>query len=79
MGEKFWLRIREFANNKVKKIYIKKFHFNIKCPKCETWTSEVNGVKDLEYEGDYNLVTCNKCNQVTRWLDLGIIWTSIED
>ena len=30
-------------------------------------------------EGDYNLVTCNKCNQVTRWLDLGIIWTSIED
>lgn len=46
------------------------YHHDRKCPKCLTWTSEVEGCKSMETSTDnpyIDLMECNKCGFVSKW------------
>ena len=63
----FWGHVRKYANEKVKEQYIKKHRHDRKCPRCNTWISEVGGYKSLSDWGIKQLMTCEKCEYISVW------------
>jgi len=76
--EKFWLWLRDYANQKVRDIYMDRIHHDRKCERCNTWTSEVNGCAKLEQDDDYDYMTCNKCSHVSKWDCRGMLPTLVK-
>ncbi|MEE9532714.1 MAG: hypothetical protein V3W52_17180 [Syntrophobacteria bacterium] len=65
--KRFWERLREYANNKVREHYMNTVRHDRKCVRCNTWTSEVGGAAKLEQDDDYDYMTCKKCGYVSKW------------
>lgn len=42
----FWKRVWLFAHNKMKDDHLYKYGFDTKCPNCETWASENDGIQN---------------------------------
>ncbi len=70
----FWERVRDYANKQCKEIYMKEHSSDLKCSRCNTWASEMNGLaySFIDEEIDRYYTTCKKCGHVSRWIDLGI-------
>jgi hypothetical protein len=68
MGVAFWTKIRDFAAARVREAYININGSDRMCPRCLTWTSEVNGAADYKVgERLHDWMTCNKCGHISRW------------
>ena len=63
----FWERVRAYANKRVREQHMQKCRHERKCPRCNTWTSEVDGCKSLETFGQSELMTCKKCGYTSKW------------
>jgi hypothetical protein len=79
--EKFWKWLRRLSNKKVKKHYLKRVHHDRLCIRCKTWTSEIDGCSKLETsdDGNFEFLTCKKCNYVSKWNITGIIPVVVKD
>lgn len=66
---KFWLKIRNYANKKLKAKFLNKYKHDRRCPKCLTWLSETDGA--LEVISDETklkeYIICKKCKTKTVW------------
>lgn len=79
--ERFWEWLRSYANKKVRRCHMNLVRHERKCERCNTWTSEVNGCKDLQDAPDdsmFELMTCNKCGHVSRWDCRGMLPTLVK-
>lgn len=75
----FWEKLRSFANGRVRKAYMDKVHHDRKCPRCQTWTSEVGGCAGMRDDGDWHeLMKCNRCGYESRWF-VGSMLPIIDD
>jgi len=64
----FWERVRDYANNKVKEQYMRKFRHDRKCPRCSTWISEVGGCAGVEdVTSVLQEMGCKRCGYVSTW------------
>jgi hypothetical protein len=59
---KFYRWLRLWAAKKTHQ-YV---HCNIKCPKCNTWSSEIEGIKVGDMDWGYTW-KCGQCNEETYW------------
>ncbi len=65
---KFWERVRQFANGRVRAAYMRRHCHERRCPNCQVWTSEVDGARDVRDEGDgFEVMQCNQCQAWSRW------------
>lgn len=83
MLEKFWVRLRAYANKKVRQHHISKTKYDLKCNKCNTWTSEVGGWANLSGISTDNklfkYMKCNRCGHISKWDCTGIGPTLIHE
>jgi DNA-binding CsgD family transcriptional regulator len=71
--ERFWMWLREYANQKVRESY--KFGLDLRCDHCLRWISEGFPLKQMRDRETLNPVTtCGHCGRDTHWTDVGIIW-----
>lgn len=70
-----WEKIRYYANEKVKRDYMKRVGRDIKCPNCKLWTSEVGGAYKVDYSEleHVEVMICRQCNYPSRWDCRGMI------
>jgi predicted RNA-binding Zn-ribbon protein involved in translation (DUF1610 family) len=73
-SKKFWFKVIEYAESKIREINREEHGTDQKCPKCGTWQSLCNGWDDHRIEGPFDFLTCAKCGQTTRWINHGIIF-----
>jgi hypothetical protein len=65
---RFWTWLRDFANHRVRAAYMRKVGHDRKCPQCKTWTSEVDGARQVLDDGPMDQVMqCNRCRTWSRW------------
>lgn len=63
-----WIKIRDYAKQKVSQAYTDKHHNDLKCPVCNTWISQVDGCDySSNDDDDYGIMVCKNCNFSSRW------------
>ena len=77
--ERFWERVREYANKKVREHYMNRVRHDRQCERCNTWTSEVGGCAKIEVYDYRELMTCKKCKHVSVWDCRGMIPILVPD
>lgn len=65
---RFWEWLRSVANNRVRERYMDRHGHDRRCPRCDTWTSEVNGALEVRDEGNgFEVMLCKRCRTWSRW------------
>lgn len=74
-GIKFWRRVKNYALKKEREC-ARVRHMDLKCPWCETWCSETDGVADFianDPDMQHDKTQCKKCGQWSTWFDAGMV------
>ena len=77
-----WTKIKFYAEKKEQEQWIKKYHCDQKCPKCNTWQGNCNGWAEVinNHPTPMNDKTkCGKCGQWTTWFDFGMGFVVADD
>lgn len=65
MTYKFWRKIRDYSQQKMKQEYNSG---DLKCSNCKRWTHEVGGCKDFyQYDKMNDVMVCNQCGYESMW------------
>lgn len=76
-----WKLIRDFAASKCREEYLHKYHLNLKCQHCNTWSSDCE--KESVYsECGHPVATkyeCGQCGGASYWVCEAGFWFSAEE
>ena len=77
---RFWIWLRKYSNCRVRRHYMNIYRHDRKCERCETWLSEVDGAKNIDFSlcGWFEYLTCKRCNHVSKWDCRGMIPTLVK-
>lgn len=75
-----WKRIRDWAKRKHRDAYLNRYLVNLKCPHCNTWSS------DCESEPEHSSCNhpiateykCGQCGKVSHWVCEAGFWFGAE-
>ena len=81
MSHKLWKSIRKWAQKHEREEYLKRTYLNLKCPHCNTWSSDSEKESTHKSCG-HEIATqydCGQCGKDSYWVCEAGFWFSAED
>lgn len=75
-----WKRIRDFAKSKHREKFLAENYYNLKCPHCNTWTSDCEN-DSVHSNFGHPIATryiCGQCEKPSYWVCEAGFWFPVD-